>query len=1072
MPSSSSVRSSSQPAASSSSVAQGPFIDARTTAPINIPARIESEDYSRASDNDANNTGPCTSATGPVDYYPKQAGQLGNCDIGNTEPGEWLEYRVNSTKAARYNLGLSFATGNAGVRSAEVFLNGVALGSITIAQNGATNFSDSWLNNLALPQGQSTLKIVMTTGGVRFDAITFDAVPVSVNGEVTGKTQPVAIPARIESEDYSRAYDKDETNNGDCGNPGPVDLVLAQVDDEGLCDIAYTQPDEWAEYKITAANAGEYDLAFSFATANTGTREAEILLNNQSLGRLSVPRNGDSTFNWLPINKVQLPKGESIIKVIFTTGGVRFNALEVSQPNNNAPAITGFTLINTNTNKAIAGYENIAIGATIDVPLDELPTRNIVLKANTAGDVKSVQFGLNARTKYYLDPLAPFAIYPDKNGTFRKWTLFAGSHNISATPFSTKDASSGAGGIAAIKINLLETRWSITDASLDFIAKLNTNTSNTLSLKNIGNMAGRFTLTGLPNWLQANKTSGQINAAATENITLTSTNCTQVGTQEATINITGPGSNITPITVRQACTNGTLFDIALDRFYINQAVPAVDSAVNTDNQIPTIKNRTGLARAFVTATSTSNQIPTVRLFYKKANGQTGNYALTGPTSLLTTADESKINGTFNNILPKSFFELGTQYYVEVDPDNQIPEANKNNNRYPKSGYATLSMQDVPTLKIVFVPVIIEGEDPNLTDDLINTLMQETLKLHPIENYTFSIRAPYTYTGTKWGDALSKIAELRKMDNSTQYYHGLVNKRIEASGTSGIGYIASYAALSRKDAGTIAHEFGHNFSLNHTDCGGPASPDNNYPYADATTNIWGYNILTNVLTPPTTKDFMSYCANDWVSQYSYNKVLNYRGQEGSGTRKTQIASTPETVYWLSGKITPNANATQITLMNVFTGQSDAEPSSGDYTLTAYNNDGIAVYYTRFNATPVDHSNEAHFLVALPQEDISRLEIWHNNALLYADTWASNAATTAQQKTRLAPPPIATAKRLDAERVKIQWAPTKLSSLTIKDDATVLTNDQTGHAIVFTTSHTLTATLTAPGVSTTQTITVEE
>ena len=73
---------------SSSSAPTGPFIDDRQSAAVMLSANsvtIESEDYTRAQDNDLANTGPCSQLSGPVDYYDKQPGQPG---IMQQQPGQ------------------------------------------------------------------------------------------------------------------------------------------------------------------------------------------------------------------------------------------------------------------------------------------------------------------------------------------------------------------------------------------------------------------------------------------------------------------------------------------------------------------------------------------------------------------------------------------------------------------------------------------------------------------------------------------------------------------------------------------------------------------------------------------------------------------------------------------------------------------------------------------------------------------------------------------------------------------------------------------------------------------------
>ena len=76
--------------------------------------------------------------------------------------------------------------------------------------------------------------------------------------------------------------------------------------------------------------------------------------------------------------------------------------------------------------------------------------------------------------------------------------------------------------------------------------------------------------------------------------------------------------------------------------------------------------------------------------------------------------------------------------------------------------------------------------------------------------------------------------------------------------------------------TIAHELGHNMSLNHAPCGGAAGLDSGYPYSDGSSGSWGYDHEGGwVLVHPSRPDLMSYCGPEWVSDYHFTNALRYR-----------------------------------------------------------------------------------------------------------------------------------------------------------------------------------------------------
>ena len=106
-------------------------------------------------------------------------------------------------------------------------------------------------------------------------------------------------------------------------------------------------------------------------------------------------------------------------------------------------AVESFTLIDADTDLPVPGYEPLAEGAALD--LSVLPTRNLNVRANVAGDVGAVFFNLNPG-RNRLENVAPYALAGDApTGDYHAWTPAPGSYALTATPYPGPGRSGPAG---------------------------------------------------------------------------------------------------------------------------------------------------------------------------------------------------------------------------------------------------------------------------------------------------------------------------------------------------------------------------------------------------------------------------------------------------------------------------------------------------------------------------------------------------------------------------------------------------------------------------------------------------
>jgi hypothetical protein len=373
-----------------------------------------------------------------------------------------------------------------------------------------------------------------------------------------------------------------------------------------------------------------------------------------------------------------------------------------------------------------------------------------------------------------------------------------------------------------------------------------------------------------------------------------------------------PSSQTVSVTNGQSSTANVAYsqgggglNLCIDGAYITQSVQAYD------NSVPIVANREGLLRVFVRANTINAAQPTVRVRFYDGSTLVSTQTITAPVASVPTAiDESNLGSSWNAVIPGIRLQPGLRMLVDVDPSNAVLETSDADNSLPANGTpAPLDVRAVSTLNIRIVPIIqASGDTGRITESNKTNFTTPMMRMFPVHTIDADIRLPYTFTGPKlmsgggnWSALLGELNTLRLLEASGRSYYGVV--RVDyTSGVAGVGYVGVPAALGwdYQPSGheTMAHELGHNFGRLHSPCGGPAGVDPQYPYTGATIGVYGYDILSGALKAPSIRDLMSYCNPPWISDYTYEGILNYRASNPMVARLagTQAPTTRGLLVW--------------------------------------------------------------------------------------------------------------------------------------------------------------------------------
>ena len=265
-----------------------------------------------------------------------------------------------------------------------------------------------------------------------------------------------------------------------------------------------------------------------------------------------------------------------------------------------------------------------------------------------------------------------------------------------------------------------------------------------------------------------------------------------------------------------------------------------------------------------------------------------------------------------------------------------------------------------------------------TDDPPVEFMRAVL---PVGELDLTIREPFTIAAPPnaqsfedWIGILQDIELLRTTEAGSGYWYGVVNREGH-EGITGIATVAGRVGLGIPDPEVFAHEVGHNMSLDHAPCGNPRRLDPDYPYDDGSIGVHGFDPRSGELVDPSTPDLMSYCHPQWISDYNFNKALEYRIQAEAEAGARALAARDESrgnrlLLW--GHVSAGG---ELHLDPAFTLDAPAKlPSgSGPYRIEGFARDGSSVFALDFDMEDVAEGGGSFlFLVPFAENHIARLE----------------------------------------------------------------------------------------------------
>jgi hypothetical protein len=381
-------------------------------------------------------------------------------------------------------------------------------------------------------------------------------------------------------------------------------------------------------------------------------------------------------------------------------------------------------------------------------------------------------------------------------------------------------------------------------------------------------------------------------------------------------------------------TRPAMIDLVLNQVEITQSVQ------NGAGSVPFVANRPAVARVYVTVSGVTEASNVIVEASATRNGVPlpGSPRRSDPRTVTTSVSRGNYASSFNLALPAEWLSGSVRLSIVVDPDNRITEVNETNNSLTQ----TLEFLAVPRLDLTIVPVQYTHTPNGRTypAPTRDTVSDWVMRAYPIPGINVRLRAPISFTGdlrsgNEWERLLDLITDVKLSDGapSSRVYYGLIpiangSDRWFSSGIAGIGWVGLRASVgldltgSTDAAGRLAaHEIGHNLGRFHAPCGVSGDPRQPFPYPNASigSDVYGLDIsrarVWSPVAPDDTKDLMSYCQPQWVSDFTYQGLLNNQRIYGASVMQSGVGylvraaltddgATLEPVYALDG-VTPDA-----------------------------------------------------------------------------------------------------------------------------------------------------------------------
>jgi hypothetical protein len=365
-------------------------------------------------------------------------------------------------------------------------------------------------------------------------------------------------------------------------------------------------------------------------------------------------------------------------------------------------------------------------------------------------------------------------------------------------------------------------------------------------------------------------------------------------------------------------------DLSIHGMEITEGIQCYDMSQGdttcADNSVPLVTQKDSVARIYLKfggASGYMNNVP-VRLHIRANNvwyeANTNGKATTTVNRGVHDGAEVYFNVNFTN-------NVVVDFYAEVDPNNVIAETNESNNRYPASGYLTLTYSKRRSLNIVGDRL--RYHPSGYSDSqyaggwAVNGGAADWYEqVLPIKNngVNYSIASGYKNWTTSLGSGDGQHALIQSLNaqwilqnvfawffsgdlTGARHVYGFapsagysgghadmpIYPHAGGLGVVGIGSDAPGTSTDAPGSGALifGHELTHDYNIYHTNTAdGCGSNDSNsdFPYSSSSIQEFGFNPYTGkIYDPATTHDLMSYCPSGgskqgWIAPFTWKRMF--------------------------------------------------------------------------------------------------------------------------------------------------------------------------------------------------------